>query len=227
MPTACANFRRSTTRGAYTLLEVILVLAILAAMAAIVTPSIGEAFQRQKLNASSDHLRTAWDKARLTAMKTGQIQAFTCNLGERTYSIAPYMTGDDMNNASTGATVMTAAGTVGQATSDGMLTTPSSSSTSSSDMMLQEEVTFVSCAVSGDMRAMTIASSQGGLVGMQSMNQTVLFYPDGSTSTAEVIIQIASGTQRAVRMRGLTGSTQVLTPGEIPTVADQASGAQP
>lgn len=199
-------------------------LAILAAMAAIVTPSIGEAFQRQKLNISIDQLRVEWDKARLTAMKTGQIQAFTCTLGERSYSITPYMTGDDMNNASTGATVMTAAGTVGQATSTGMLTAPTSSS--SSDKTLQEDVTFVSCAVSSDMRAMSIASSQGGLVGMQSMNQTVLFYPDGSTSTAEAIIQIESGAQRAVRIRGLTGSTQVLTPGENPTVADATTGAQ-
>ncbi len=220
---------RSTTRSAYTLLEIILVLAILAAMAAIVTPSIGEAFQRQRLNASIDQLRTEWDKARLTAMKTGQIQAFNCTIGDRTYTITPYMTGDDMNNASTGATVMTAAGTVGLAASTGMLT-PSETSSSVTDQnsrTLQEEVTFVSCAVSSDMRAMSIAAAQGGLVGMQSMNQTVLFYPDGSTSTAEAIIQIASGTQRAVRIRGLTGSTQVLTPGEIPTVAQASTGANP
>lgn len=231
MPTACANFRSSTPRNAYTLLEVILVLAILAAIASIVTPSIGEAFQRQKLNAATDELRNVWDKARLTAMKTGQIQAFTCTAGDRTYSITPYMTGDDTTNASTGATVMTAAGTVGQATSSGYLTTPTptdptSTSTDANSHTLPEEITFVSCAVSSDMRAMSIAASQGGLVGMQSMNQTVLFYPDGSTSTAEVIIQIPSGVQRAVRMRGLTGSTQVLTPGEIPTVADAATGAK-
>ncbi len=66
------------------------------------------------------------------------------------------------------------------------------------------------------MRAMSIAASQGGLVGIQSMNQTVLFYPDGSTSTAEVVIQIPSGIQRAIRMRGLTGSTQVLNTGRDP-----------
>ncbi len=137
------------------------------------------------------------------------------------------MTGDDMNNASTGATVMNAAGMVGQANSMGGLSTPSTTSTDSANSKtLPEEVTFVSCAVSNDMRAMSIASAQGGLVGMQSMNQNVLFYPDGSTSTAEVIIQIPSGVQRAVRMRGLTGSTQVLTPGEIPTVADTTGGVK-
>ena len=225
MPTTGANIRRSQTRSAFTLLEVILVLAILAAIAAIVTPSIGEAFKRQKLNLASDQLRNEWDKARLTAMKTGQIQAFNCTVGERGYSITPYMTGDDTTNASTGATVMTAAGTVGEATSVGTLTTPTTTETSTSGSELPEEITFVSCAVSSDMRAMSIASSQGGLVGIQSMSQTVLFYPDGSTSTAEVIIQIESGAQRAVRMRGLTGSTQVLTPGEIPTVSDAAAGA--
>ncbi len=119
MPIACADFRSSAPRNAYTLLEVILVLAILAAIAAIVTPSVGEAFLRQKLNSAADQLRNEWDKARLAAMKTGQIQAFNCTAGERTYTITPYMTGDDTNNASTGATVMTAAGMVGQATSTG------------------------------------------------------------------------------------------------------------
>lgn len=220
MPTACADLQRSKLRSAFTLLELILVLAILAAIGAILAPSVGEAFQRQKLNSAIDHLRTEWDKARLTAMKTGQIQAFNCTIGDRGYTITPYMTGDDLNNASAGATVMTAAGTVGQATTTGMLAAPSSTSSSNSERMLPEEITFVSCAVSSDMRAMSIAASQGGLVGMQSMNQSVLFYPDGSTSTAEVIIQIPSGAQQAVRMRGLTGSTQVLTPGEVPTVAN-------
>ena len=229
MPTACVDFRNSAPRNAYTLLEVILVLAILAAIAAIVSPNLGEAFQRQKLNAAADTLRNEWDKARLTAMKTGQIQAFSCVAGDRTYSITPYMTGDDTTNASTGATVMTAAGTVGQATSTGNLTTPTPTTASTTDgnsSSLPEDVSFVSCAVSSDMRAMSIASSQGGLVGIQSMNQMVLFYPDGSTSTAEVVIQIPAGFQRAVRMRGLTGSTQVLTPGEIPTVAEAATGAK-
>ncbi len=70
MQASCADIRYSAPRSAYTLLEVILVLAILAMIAAIVTPNVGEAFLRQKLNGAADHLRTEWDKARLTAMKT-------------------------------------------------------------------------------------------------------------------------------------------------------------
>lgn len=204
-------------RGGFTLIEFMLVLAILAAIGAIVLPSVGEVFLRHKLNASADRLRSEWDRARLTAMKTGQIQVFNCTVGEGTFTVTPFMTGDDMTNASAGATIMTSAGTIAQSTSSGMLSSPSS--TEDQSETLEDEITFVSCAVNGDMRSMTVAQTQGGMAGMQAMNQSVMFYPDGSTSTAEVIIQNPAGIQRGVRMRGLTGSTQVLTPGEIPTTA--------
>ncbi|MCC6508187.1 MAG: hypothetical protein IT423_03715 [Pirellulaceae bacterium] len=209
--------RPTRSRAAFTLLELILVLSILVAIGAIVAPSVGEAFKRQKLQASVDRLRSQWDRARLTAMKTGQIQVFNCTLGESTFSVTPFMTGDDVLSAGAGATVMTSVGTVAETTSSGMLAAPTVTNDQTSS--LEEEIIFVSCAVNGDMRAMTVAQTQGGMVGVAAMNQAVMFYPDGSTSTAEVIIQNPAGLQRAVRMRGLTGSTQTLTPGEVPVVA--------
>ncbi len=214
----------SRVHRAFTLLELILVLAILVALGAVVAPIVGDAFHRQKLQASADMLRSEWEHARLTAMKTGQIQVFKCTIGASDYSIDPYMAGDDMLNASSGAVITTSVGTVAQTNSDGSLSSPAPTTPvdpltgAPEGKKLDEEVTFVNCVVNGDMRAMSIVQSQGGLAATSTMNQMVMFYPDGSTSTAEVTIQNAAGLQRAVRMRGLTGTTQVLTPGEIPTV---------
>lgn len=209
--------------AAFTLLELILVLAILVTIGAVVAPSVGDAFLRHRLQSSADRLRGHWDRARLTAMKTGQIQVFRCTLGSNTYSVQPYMASDDVLNASAGATVVTSGGTVAEATSQGTLTAPSSSS--AVEEKLEEQITFVSCAVNSDMRAMSVAQSQGGLAATTSVNQTVMFYPDGSTSTAEIIIQNADGAQRAVRMRGLTGTTQVLKPAAQPALADTTDAA--
>lgn len=211
-------------RAAFSLLEMILVLAILVAIAAMVAPAVGDAVLRQRLDASVSRLRSEWDRARLTAMKTGQTQVFTCVPTARDYSIEPYMSDADLVNASAGATVVTSGGTVAEATTDGTLT--AAQSTSGTAKQLDEDITFVSCAVSSDMRAMSVAQAQGGVTAMSTANQMVLFYPDGSTSTAEVIIQNAGGMQRAVRIRGLTGSTQILTPGELPAVASPLPGSQ-
>jgi Tfp pilus assembly protein FimT len=212
------------SRTAFSLMEVLLVLAILVAIGAVVAPSLGDAFLRQRLLISVDRLRSDWDRARLTAMKTGQTQAFTCVLGQRDYSIQPYMMDADLMNASAGALVTTSGGTVAEATSVGTLEAPEPTA-AADGKQLDEDITFVSCAVSADMRSVSIAQVGGGLAATSMANQMVLFYPDGSTSTAEVIIQNPKGTQRAVRMRGLTGSTQVLTPGQLPVVAPATPGA--
>lgn len=211
-----ARNRQGTSRAAFTLLELILVLAIMVAIGAIVAPSFGEAFLRQRLQSSADRLRGDWERARLTAMKTGQTQMFSCVLGSRDYVIEPYLQGEDMTNASAGATVVTTGGSIAEQNAQGMLTSPTPSQSQESGRQLEEDVSFVSCTVNADMRAVTIAQSQGGLAGINAANQMVLFYPDGSTSTAEVIVQLSNGAQRAVRMRGLTGTTQVLIPGSVP-----------
>ncbi|MGN6133646.1 MAG: pilus assembly FimT family protein [Aureliella sp.] len=209
-------------RSAFTLIEIVLVLAILVALGAMVAPSFNEAFLRQRLQSSADRLRSQWDRARLTAMKSGQSQVFACVLGTGDFSIEPYASSADILNASVAPTGM-AAGGVGVGMSPMVagaapaVVPPAPVATE--PLHLDEEITFVSCAVSSDMRAMTVAQAEGGMAAVGAMNQSVMFYPDGSTSTAEVIIQDVHGKQRAVRMRGLTGSTQVLTPGELPPVA--------
>lgn len=214
-----ARSSERTSRSAFTLIEIILVLAILVAIGAIVAPSFNEAFVRQRLQSSADRLRGAWERARLTAMKTGQAQVFSCVPETGNYSVEPYMTDADFLNASAGATVMTAGGPVVETAAPGAMMAPVPSAEPSEQKQLEEGIVFVSCAVSTDMRAITVAQAEGGMAAIGAMNQSVMFYPDGSTSTAEVVIQDPTGKQRAVRMRGLTGSTQVITPGALPVVA--------
>lgn len=213
-------------RSAFSLIEIILVLAIMVAIGAIVVPSFGDAFLRQRLISTAEKVRSEWDRARLKAMKTGQIQVFNCVLESGSYSIEPYLSGDDVLSASTGATIATMGGTIAEATAEGTLVAPGGSNANA--LELDEGVTFASCMVSGDMRAASVAQSQGGVAAVGAVAQQVMFYPDGSTSTAEVIVQDASGAQRAVRLRGLTGTTQIITPGELPVVvtATPAPAAQ-
>ena len=77
---------------------------------------------------------------------------------------------------------------------------------------LEEKITFVSCVVATDSRAYNLAQqSMAGQVSTANVGQVIIFYPDGSTSNAEVRLQNSRGEVRAVRLRGLTGHVKVLT----------------
>ena len=109
---------------------------------------------------------------------------------------------------------MTGAGTLVESQGSGIFT--ATNQTESQSEKLEEDITFFSCLVSSDMRAYAVAqeaqTQSSGLsdVNTQSIAQQVVFYPDGSTSTAEVQLQNKRGEVRAVRMRGLTGHSQIV-----------------
>ena len=201
-------------RRAFTLLELMLVLAIIVAIGAVAVPAFTGVFDRQRLTASAEKIRLELDRARLAAMKTGQAQMFECVPGSGQYSVHPMSQQADLVNSGEGATVMTAAGTIAETTADGMLMAASATSLSGAVKELEEKITFVSCIVATDSRAYNVAQqtlTSAGQVSLMNVGQVIIFYPDGSTSNAEVRVQSARGEVRAVRLRGLTGHSKVLT----------------
>ncbi len=212
----------STRRSGFTLLELMLVLAIIAAVGAIAVPSFMGVFDRQRLQASAEKIRLELDRARLEAMRTGQAQMFECLVGQSQYSVHPLVQQADMANAGSGATVMTQTGNLVETTESGMLVGATAQSLGGDAKELEPKVSFVSCVVATDSRAYNVAQqSGGGQVSLTNVGQVILFYPDGSTSNAEVRLQNTRGEVRAVRLRGLTGHSQVIT------VTNVASGESP
>ncbi len=213
-------------RGGFTLLELMLVLAILAAISAIAVPRIADMFERQKLRGAAGSLRLVWDSARITAMRTGQAQVFNCLPGSGSYTVKPLMLQSDATDVGQGATVMLSGGVAAETAANGMLTAadPSLAETE----QLEDQITFVSCNVVGNMRAyVTAQESQmtgGADVNTQNVGQAVIFYPDGSTSTAEVRIQNERGDVRAVQIRGLTGHSRVVEISNVPSTTDSKAG---
>ncbi|MCA9181925.1 MAG: prepilin-type N-terminal cleavage/methylation domain-containing protein [Planctomycetales bacterium] len=202
---------RQARRG-FTLLEVMLVLAIVAMIGAIAVPRMEAIYERYKLRGMANELRLIWDTARLDAMRTGQSQVFQCLPESGSYSVAPLVLQSDTANAGTGATVMLSGGAVAETQSNGFLTAVDAPSPSAKK--LEEGITFVSCLVVGSQRAYAVAqdaqASGNNDVNSQTAGQAVIFYPDGSTSTAEVRIQNEHGDMRAVQLRGLTGHSRVV-----------------
>jgi len=208
-------------RSGFTLLELMLVLAILVMIGSIASPMIGDLFERQKLRGAIDTLRLQWEEARLKAMRTGQAQVFTCELGTNAYSIKPLVLQSDAVNVGTGATLAVGGGLI-ETENFGRGTVAVAADLTDSDAReLEDKISFLSCLVMSDMRSFSLAQESQtlgtGAINTQTVAQTVIFYPDGSTSTAEVQIQNELGDIRGLQIRGLTGQVRVVEISSVPS----------
>lgn len=210
-------------RQAFTLLEIMLVLSIIAIIGAIAVPRLTHVYERQKLRGMANEMRLVWDSARLRALQTGQSQVFQCLPASGTYSVTALVLQSDSVNAGAGATVMLSGGNLAQTQASGFLTAAEPKLASAKE--LEDGVVFVSCQVVGSQRAYAIsqdAQASGNTdVNSQTLNQSVIFYPDGSTSTAELRIQNERGDVRAIQLRGLTGHSRVVDISNVPEQADE------
>jgi prepilin-type N-terminal cleavage/methylation domain-containing protein len=75
-----AKDRRKTRRG-FTLMEVLLVLALMAVIAAMAWPALRNPFARHRLHAAADQVRSEWFQARVEAMRSGHVYAFRYQVG--------------------------------------------------------------------------------------------------------------------------------------------------
>lgn len=200
--------RRIVGPSGFSLFELILVLVILVAVASIVVPSINGTLKQQQFQRECDRIRVVWEETRLLAMRTGQAQVFRFVAGSREYSVEPWLQATDEVEASNGATIMMAGGLAKVDMQSGLV---GGAELGSAAETLEEGFVFAAGAVLGDTRTMLI-QQQTGTVSGGAGNQSapIMFYPDGTTSTAEVAIKNENGAQRLLRIRGLTGEVSVV-----------------
>jgi prepilin-type N-terminal cleavage/methylation domain-containing protein len=189
-------------RRGFTLLEMLLVLAILVVVAALAAPALRGAIQSARLRAAGDTIRTEWTRAHVKAMKTGRIQVFRYELGGMKYSIQPWIAGDDALEGS----AQSASGfAVADQTQD------------TANVGAGNELPEGTMFVGGDavMESRSLAIEQTAMEATQfesEWSRPILFYPDGSTSDAFVVIANENKVGVKVMLRGMTGTSTV---GEI------------
>lgn len=90
--------RHPSRRRGFTLLEVILVLAILVLLSSLALPSLSRIQNDGKLDGSADAVRSAWTEARSHAVEEGQMYRFAIAADSGKFRVAPdrddYWTGD-------------------------------------------------------------------------------------------------------------------------------------
>jgi hypothetical protein len=168
-------------------------------------------------------------------MKTGQAQVFRATINGNTYTIEPWLSGNEDSDASAGATVMSASGVVEtERTSTGQVAL-SSISADGDAKQLDNDVQFMGIETLVDARNALEIQKSGETVPMAGVGTAVsggissplLVYPDGSSTTAQIILADSRGRRMAIQLRGVTGRSSIVRlatvdASSIPAIANAA-----
>lgn len=174
-----------------TLVELLLVVALLAVIASLAAPPLGRAFSSVKLRRVGDEVLAAWTEARNTAIQSGQIHRFQFEPGTARYHIAVWMTPE----------------------SAGEIPEPDSTNTKSlagEKDTTNPEIVFETGQLIDEQNATKAAGEPAEVVslkasGGEAWSRPLLFFPDGTTSDATVTIKDKYEKYLRLHLRGLTG----------------------
>jgi prepilin-type N-terminal cleavage/methylation domain-containing protein len=202
-------------KRAFTLIELLLVLAILVVLAAAAAPVLRNTMRDAALKSAADAVRVEWTRAHVRAMKTGRIQVFRFEVGGSQFTVQPWAAADDE--------IESAPLVQGFGTDQGEIASPKLDT--SLAITLPEGVTFASGEALAEGRALSIEEDIRDANRFEGdWSQPILFYPDGSSSDAFVIVTHAD---REVGIRvNLRGMTAAATLGEINSIDELQDNAE-
>lgn len=178
-------------RGAMTLVEVLLVLALLLVLATITWPALEPTLAAYQLRKSADLIRAEWNRARIAALKGGQTVQFRFVPDGRDYCL------ERLPEPTLDPGVATAVGVA--------LLTP----TRDHIAALPEKVSFAEGTVEQE-EVLPVDRSQPQA--QEGWSKPIDFYPDGTTATARLTLKNQRNQRVQVSLRGLTG---VVTVGNV------------
>lgn len=194
---------------AFTLLEVLLAIAILAALSAIALPQIGNMLGDFRIDGAAKQLRADMTRLRVRAMREGRVMILEGMIGGNQLRIRPFFQIQDSVEAldQTGSQSAMLQGAE-QAAPVTTVPADQASEEQSDPLELPEGVVVESVSVVSAARGMQIEQSSISLQG-EGWSRPVLFYPDGVTSTGVVILKHETQGRVGIRIRGITGDVTI------------------
>ncbi len=192
-------------RRGFTLMEIMLVLALIVVVFAMTVPAWRGPMENHRLRKSGDTIRIVWAKARIRAMETGRIQCFRFQIDGNRCAFEPWIADDDAIESSG----VRAMGFDAQGPGQIPIAVGRSD-----EEELPEGIFFLADAAVSDRRAwliqQTMAANEVATGAMDvQLSQPILFYPDGTSSSAQVALGNTRGRRVTISLRGITGVARV------------------
>jgi len=188
--------RRQSRRG-FTLMEILVVLALMVLIASLAAPSMLGMLETHKLRKSADLLRAEMADARLRAMELGQIQMFRYQIDGNQFGFEPWYTDEALLEGNQ----------VGPS-----LLPPTAERDGLPDNRLEQlpdGIQILGGERSSDTRSMEIdLALSRELAANQTWSPPILFYPDGTSSDARIVLTNKRQQVVEVTLRGITGTTK-------------------
>lgn len=188
------------SRPAFTLLEILLVLSLLVIIGALVLPSVGRPLEGHRLRKSADLIRAQFARARARAMDTGRTYIFRYQPAGDAYFVQAWYSDEDLLESNT--LSLTAA----PAANANLLSGDAGQQTLSH---LPESVTFVTSQTDQQVRELMAESSNLQMSAGDGFSDPIFFYPDGTSSTAQLLVGNREPRYIMLTLRGLTGVVYV------------------
>jgi prepilin-type N-terminal cleavage/methylation domain-containing protein len=183
-----------------TLIEVLLVLAIVAIAAALAWPALEKPLAHHRLNSAVDEVRTEWCQARIEAMRSGRTYAFRYEVGgDHYYTELESGLGGDASSSAIAA-VNSPAGAAQSAA-------PTKAAGPMDNKTLPKGIKFSAEQPSQSMTPATPAAaapSQDQSAG--GWSNPIFFYPDGTASDVQLILICNQSCAVRVMLRGSTAT---------------------
>ena len=199
----------SSERAGFTLLELLVVLAILGLLFGLTWPSVHRLLSRTRVKEAAKQVRTELGEARLKAIESGMPQVFRFQPGTGAFEIRP------KEEETSGPAVLKSA--LEQMSDEAVDTEPITGAEivdeQAYEKFLPEGMSFVGQEVAkepteGEEDAL-VGLSTTEMVEQQNWSEPIVFYPNGRASNAR--IRVTDGERYAidVSLRGLTGTVRV------------------
>ena len=194
----------------FTLLELLLTLVVISAIASVALPGAAMLLGDRKLVRAGDQLRVEMTRLRVDAMRQGRVMMMEAMMEGNQVQIRPYFSSADATETHR------SMGSQGGGSQKGMLTGAAQATataipidpSSTQEIELSEGLQIESVQVVSAARGLAITQATGANPTSQG-SSPILFYPDGTTSTAAVTIVDATFGKVVVKLRGITGDVTV------------------
>ena len=177
-------------------------LTLLVALASMSWPALKRPLSNQRLRKAADTVRIAWGRARVEAMSSGRTLVFRYEVEGNRYSIQSYAGAESSPE---------------DESSDGLENVDQYGNDPAvlrgREPKLPEDITFLSSETEEDTRADSLSLEEGpSTAGVAGWSEPILFYPDGTSSTARLILRSEYDRCVDLSLRGLTGVVHVSDP---------------
>ena len=189
--------RRPRARGAFTLLEILLVLSVLTVVVALIWPTLMHYMREQEIREGAELARSAAAGSRIKAIDTGLTYQFRYEPNGRQFVVVPYDPPETIAASSTDSA--TAGETATYPVVSGQLGVESR-------FVIPEDEPNVTEAIPPEVFASL--PNAGDLEGV-AWGPPLLFYPDGSADDAMFRIVNEDDLRIDLALRGLTGTVTV------------------